>query len=182
MEGGPLLDMPQRSSLYRCCRSSCFFLRGFRVSGRTEKPRSGMWFKQWAGQTQVAPPQHPPAQTHTSPTSLFASPCCSQPMVQHCRAIPDLSRKPKGCSLCCSAPLHGTQIFGSQRTEETSELVQKLRRVTVPSDPAPQWQHVMLPVYQVLNQIHTDKTGITVLTSPPIPVLSPALRIFWPGS
>lgn len=41
-----LLDMPQRSSVDRCCRSSCFFLRGFRVSGRTEKPRSCMSSKQ----------------------------------------------------------------------------------------------------------------------------------------
>lgn len=177
--GGPLsvwptlLDVLQRPSLDRCCRH----LRGVRVSSRTEKPRSGMWSKQWARQTQGAPPAHPPAQTYTH-TPLFAPPCCSQPTVQRCGATQDLNRKPKGCSLCCSIPLHGTWIFGSQRTLASGEAcpgrwlcphTQPHSGCTwsylpgfKPGPPRQSWEHF--------------------LTSPPVPVLSPALRMFWPGS
>lgn len=66
-----------------------------------------------------------PRHIHTPHTSLFAPPCCYQPVIQHCGNTQELSRKLEGCSLCYSSPLHGTQIFGSQRTQEASELVQE---------------------------------------------------------
>lgn len=124
--------------------------------------------------------QHIPLPRHTH-TSVFAPPCCSQPRVQHCRATQDLSRKPKGCSLCCFTPLHGTWIFGSQRTlasGEASELVQEGGSSHTPSSTVTARD----PVYQDLKQLHPDKAESTFVTSPPVPVLSPALRMFWPWS
>lgn len=121
--------------------------------------------------------QHIPLPRHTH-TPLFAPPCCSQPTVQRCGATQDLNRKPKGCSLCCSIPLHGTWIFGSQRTLASGEAcpgrwlcphTQPHSGCTwsylpgfKPGPPRQSWEHF--------------------LTSPPVPVLSPALRMFWPGS
>lgn len=110
--------------------------------------------------------------------SLLAPPCCSQPMIQHCGATQDLSRKPEGCSLCCSSPLHAHRYLEARGLRK---LLNLSRRMALPTDPAPQRQHVMLTAYQVLNHVHTDKAGSTVLTSP-VPVLSPTLRMFWPGS
>lgn len=36
------LEMPQGPSLGRCCRSPCFFLRGFRAFCRTKEHRVGV--------------------------------------------------------------------------------------------------------------------------------------------
>lgn len=74
------------------------------------------WEAQVRDVLQAVTKANPGGSSSTSPcpdthTPLFAPLCCSQPTIQHCRAAHDLSRKPKGCSLCCSTPLHGTQII-----------------------------------------------------------------------
>lgn len=140
--GGPLsvwptlLDVLQRPSLDRCCRH----LRGVRVSSRTEKPGSGMWSKQWARQTQGAPPAHPPAQTYTH------TPLCTTLLL----------------------PAHGPALWGYPRPEQEAKGLQPVllytlawhmdiwepedsgfwgglsRKVALPTHPAPQWLHVIL--------------------------------------
>lgn len=185
MEGGPLvlatlLDMPQRPSLDRCCRSSCFFLGGFRVSCRTEKPRSGMCCKRRARQTQVAPPEHPPAQTHTAPTHLsLHHPASLSPRSSTGGLLMTWAGSQRAAACAVLHPYMSHRYLGTRGLRRFLSLP---RRVALPTDPAPQWQHMMLPAYEVLNQVHTNKAGSTVLTSPPIPVLSPALRMVWPGS
>lgn len=165
--GGPLvllslLEMPQGPSLGRCCRSPCFFLRGFRAFCRTKEHRVGVCGMETRADPGGSSTMYP-LPWHTR-TPLFAPLCCSQPASQHqwgthnpcCLYTPTwhIDIWEPGCLRSCWAN-PGWRL-------------------------SPQTQHAMLLGHHVLNQVHAHEAGSSVLTSPPVPVLSPALRNFWP--